>query len=30
MRGGGALMVWSVSAPSPHSLPAAVERMVKT
>lgn len=24
--GGGALMVWSVSVPAPHSHPAAVER----
>lgn len=30
MRGGGALMVWSVSVPSPHSHPAAVEWMAKT
>lgn len=25
-EGGGALMVWSVSMPAPHSHPAAVER----
>ncbi|KAM7383483.1 hypothetical protein PAMP_003129 [Pampus punctatissimus] len=28
MRGGGALMVWSVNMPGPHSHPAAVERGV--
>lgn len=30
MRGEGALMVWSVSVPSPHSHSAAIERVVKT